>query len=392
MRQIAALCFLLSSGGCGSTNCAALDVDCFLSHLEVESGGRGVATVQLPETAIGRSLQPGVTQSALPDLAAGAFTALGCFKDDAGARDLDGASSWSSSLTVESCAASCAGWAYFAVQDQNWCYCGNQSGRYGAATDAECDLACPGAPGENCGGYLRSRVYAFAGAAAPDAGTPRDGGGGTTVFAPTISVSLTSVVLPVGKATPLGVTFQDDNGCTPSFCFSFCSPGLRCTTSRACTHTLRDGLVSGVWRGSLNPLYGPPDGTPAMLELHVDAFGTPDCADFPSLVQELERSGFASGGERPAAGGSVVVQATVERPSGSSGGGNLGGNATCGSATDPCPGSSSCTYQACVAVDTLGGCQDGYRTSDGQEFDCASCGDCTAAASAITQHCCPPSQ
>ena len=51
-----------------------------------------------------------------------------------------------------------------------------------------------------------------------------------------------------------------------------------------------------------------------------------------------------------------------------------------------------CSIKACVAAVGSNTCQSWYETSDGGKFACAACGDCTAAAQAVVNHCCPPPQ
>jgi hypothetical protein len=66
----------------------------------------------------------------------------------------------SDTLTVEACAASCAGYLYFGVEYGRECYCGDSLG-FGAvlANAGECNVACAGNPGEFCGGGNRLNVY-----------------------------------------------------------------------------------------------------------------------------------------------------------------------------------------------------------------------------------------
>jgi hypothetical protein len=50
-----------------------------------------------------------------------------------------------------------------------------------------------------------------------------------------------------------------------------------------------------------------------------------------------------------------------------------------------------CSISACVAA-TQASCTAGYKTSDGQYFQCSSCEDCYSAAEAATNYCCPVPQ
>jgi hypothetical protein len=52
---------------------------------------------------------------------------------------------------------------------------------------------------------------------------------------------------------------------------------------------------------------------------------------------------------------------------------------------------SSCTVNACASgnASSPASCHTWYESSDGKKFECASCGDCSAAAQAAVLHCCP---
>uniref|UniRef100_A0A1I8J1T6 WSC domain-containing protein n=1 Tax=Macrostomum lignano TaxID=282301 RepID=A0A1I8J1T6_9PLAT len=63
-------------------------------------------------------------------------------------------------MTHELCSSVCAlgGFQFAALQSAFWCYCGKSYGSLGAASDSECNLACSGNSGQNCGGDYRNRV------------------------------------------------------------------------------------------------------------------------------------------------------------------------------------------------------------------------------------------
>ncbi|KAK4131820.1 WSC-domain-containing protein [Trichocladium antarcticum] len=89
-------------------------------------------------------------------------TRKGCFADKAnGHRLLDRASYADDAMTVEACAAFCAGrrHKYFGLEYGRECYCGDDySGA--AVNDSECSFACAGNSGQSCGGRLRLDLYA----------------------------------------------------------------------------------------------------------------------------------------------------------------------------------------------------------------------------------------
>ena len=89
-----------------------------------------------------------------------AFTRQGCFVDkpNNGPRLLDSKSYSSDSMTVESCAAFCSKYKFFAVEYGRECYCGDTHS--GLAIDnGECSTPCAGNKNEKCGGGLRAEIY-----------------------------------------------------------------------------------------------------------------------------------------------------------------------------------------------------------------------------------------
>ncbi|CAJ2503525.1 Uu.00g109190.m01.CDS01 [Anthostomella pinea] len=68
----------------------------------------------------------------------GAFGYSSCWVDQGEARSLTGDTYRSDNMTVESCAAFCAGFDYFGVEYTTECYCGNYL-QNGAAPEADCD-------------------------------------------------------------------------------------------------------------------------------------------------------------------------------------------------------------------------------------------------------------
>ena len=87
---------------------------------------------------------------------------VGCFVDQDD-RDLPDAF-MDGNMSVERCAEHCRNERYFGVQYGNQCFCGNRYGRYGQATDADCNMRCSGNQAQLCGGNWRNSVYQHAGA------------------------------------------------------------------------------------------------------------------------------------------------------------------------------------------------------------------------------------
>jgi hypothetical protein len=394
MRWLVVGCLL---SGCGLDTCNSLDIECFIQHLSLLQGGSQVPLVQVKQSSIERSVQPGTKpsiQPSTPDLATRplppSYTQLGCYQDQDPARDLDGGATWSATLTIDACAQKCAGFVYFGLQDGNWCYCGNQFGRYGSASQGQCNFPCAGNTSQLCGGYLRNEVYQFNGVTPPDLGVAKANDLSSpqmsTVFSPTMQVDVMQVTMSADRPAPINIAFTDPNGCTPTLCFGFCSSSSRCSGTRLCTHTLRDGLLSGNFTSALKPNADPGNSAAADLLLEIDSFGSPDCGDFPDLVQQLEQSGFDTSQmlSMPAAGDSATITAIINKSGGNTGAINTGGNAQCSGYTS----CSVCNYRSCAAADALGNCSSYYETQSGQRFTCATCSDCNAAATAVVTQCC----
>ena len=90
---------------------------------------------------------------------------LGCYKDVNGGdlsnpdHDLDGFAFVSTAMTVNLCVTTCADrdFAYAGARNGQWCFCGNEYGRYGTATN--CTTSCAGNTAQKCGGYGANSVY-----------------------------------------------------------------------------------------------------------------------------------------------------------------------------------------------------------------------------------------
>ena len=83
----------------------------------------------------------------------------GCFQDNEADRDLNKASDFIASLTLEMCADLCRkqGHKYAGAQYRQHCFCGDSYGKYGKATN--CNMNCAGNSNEICGGPLANSVY-----------------------------------------------------------------------------------------------------------------------------------------------------------------------------------------------------------------------------------------
>ncbi|MGZ3428313.1 MAG: WSC domain-containing protein, partial [Polyangia bacterium] len=364
------------------------DLDCVIEHLVLMQNGQELPT----RTILGTTLTRLANKGGSTDGGGGAGvdmsgpggasfpTPIGCYVDEEPLHDLTGRSMSMPNLTIESCNAFCSGYSAFAVEDRTWCYCGDQYGRFGAAPPADCYMRCPGNSSETCGGFLRENVYTVGSVGGIDMSTTGGGGGGGVVGgagAPTVSTPVTKVTITSSDATvDLPLTFVDPNGCTPSFCFSTCSPHVMCSAHTVCTHTQRDGLVSGVWRSSLGTRYEPTEQL-TTLDFQVTPAATPDCGDFADEAADFE-AGTLEISIEVEIGDDISFEADIEGPAPT---GGVGVGTQCSGYLAEC----NCSFETCSD-----GTQTYYHTSDGQTFRCAGT-DCTAAANGLAKYCCPQS-
>lgn len=105
------------------------------------------------------------TPSGTPTPAIGSvsgFGYAGCYID-ADDRTLSGSSTTDSSLTLEECAATCSGEAFFGVEYGVQCYCGS-SINSAATISTDCNMACGGNDQDLCGGSWAMDIYSAASA------------------------------------------------------------------------------------------------------------------------------------------------------------------------------------------------------------------------------------
>ncbi|KAG4441379.1 hypothetical protein IFR05_003136 [Cadophora sp. M221] len=110
-------------------------------------------------TSTTSSAGPQGTQAIKPKI--GAYSYYGCQTEGTGVRALDGGFFFNeTAMTLEMCAANCAGFKYWGVEYGAECYCGNefQTGSL-AVPNADCSFPCPGNPLEFCGAGNRLSTY-----------------------------------------------------------------------------------------------------------------------------------------------------------------------------------------------------------------------------------------
>lgn len=96
----------------------------------------------------------------------GAYTYQGCYTEATNIRALSSASFYDyTAMTLEECAADCAGYTYFGIEYGGECYCGNVINTGSVLTaQTDCSFTCPGNQYEYCGAGNRLDMYKLTGA------------------------------------------------------------------------------------------------------------------------------------------------------------------------------------------------------------------------------------
>lgn len=87
------------------------------------------------------------------------FTYGGCYVDAIDARTLTGSTITSPNMTPNTCAAICADYHYFGLEDGDQCFCGMDLDPAAETSETQCQLKCSGDSSLGCGGTLRLTVY-----------------------------------------------------------------------------------------------------------------------------------------------------------------------------------------------------------------------------------------
>ena len=87
------------------------------------------------------------------------FAYSGCYTDAIDARTLTGSTITSASMTPTTCAAICADYHYFGLEDGDQCFCGMDLDAAAKTSETQCQLTCSGDSSLGCGGTLRLTVY-----------------------------------------------------------------------------------------------------------------------------------------------------------------------------------------------------------------------------------------
>jgi hypothetical protein len=171
----------------------------------------------------------------------GQYTYLHCHSDNTTIRTLQAKYVAAQDMTLELCAKSCTGYAYFGVEYMQECYCGN-SLTYGSytATDGRCDMLCGGAL-EICGGGDGLTLYQ---------NTTLLNGGPPSISSSRNSVSSSSATT-FGISIPSSVTATSSS---QSLSLSLSSTSRSLTTLTASILSSTSGLASATLTPGWTPL------------------------------------------------------------------------------------------------------------------------------------------
>ncbi|KAK4127792.1 heme peroxidase [Parathielavia appendiculata] len=147
-----------------------------------------LSTVSLSTTEVVTSTTSTTSASATATLSrnpiVSPYSFVGCWTEGTGVRALSAKTYASGTdMTLESCAAFCAGYKYFGTEYSAECYCGNtlDASSSEAPSVDECSMTCSGNPLQYCGGPNRLELYETDTVSNPGGG----GGGGETPGQPT---------------------------------------------------------------------------------------------------------------------------------------------------------------------------------------------------------------
>ncbi|OCF32159.1 hypothetical protein I316_06073 [Kwoniella heveanensis BCC8398] len=110
-------------------------------------------------SATSSSASPAPTGPVTPSTI-GNYSYVDCHTEPNGARALTGKTLATDDMTLDKCAATCAGFTYFGVEYARECYCGNAlTAGSVTATDGRCSMVCMGDKYQICGGPVGLSLY-----------------------------------------------------------------------------------------------------------------------------------------------------------------------------------------------------------------------------------------
>lgn len=151
----------------------------------------------------------------------GVYNLLGCWTEGQNARTLKGAASAYDGMTLESCMADCAGFAFWGTEYGRECYCGNTLDSTSASAPlADCSMTCGGDTKEYCGAGNRLELYSNAAPSSTSSGTTltstsRTGTSSSSSTSTTSSTSITSKTATISSTTS-SITSSTSSSASPS--------------------------------------------------------------------------------------------------------------------------------------------------------------------------------
>lgn len=146
------------------------------------------------------------------------YTSKGCYSEPQNSRALAAKTFNSAVMTVEVCAAGCAGYAYFGLEYYHECYCGNFiAAESSELTTDKCNFPCDGDSEQKCGGDWALNMYGF------DSSTSTTSSASTSPTAPAFSFTADGCYTEaLGQRALTGATYFDDY-MTIAKCEAICS-------------------------------------------------------------------------------------------------------------------------------------------------------------------------
>lgn len=154
---------------------------------------------------------------------AGGFAYQGCYSEASNTRALSAKATAASAMTVELCAAFCAGYAYMGVEYSSECYCGNCINAGSVNSGSGCSMLCAGKATEYCGGSNRLNLYLANGTAISSSAS-------STVTSTTIAPTASSATTSSSTTTTTPTTTPSTVPSTQNFTYTHCyldSPASR---------------------------------------------------------------------------------------------------------------------------------------------------------------------
>jgi hypothetical protein len=157
----------------------------------------GTVTPVPSSSATGPITTPTSTSGPANKATVGPYSYYGCQTEATVGRTLSGATYAYNTMTLESCAANCAGFSMFGVEYGRECYCGNSfTGGSVPAPRTDCSFPCPGDGTELCGAGNRLSVYLLNSTASSSAPS------GTTATSTSTSASVSTSISTSTSTSP----------------------------------------------------------------------------------------------------------------------------------------------------------------------------------------------